>query len=61
MPEIKDCKISRIFFIFINEFWKRTVKNTFLQDSSRRLFQMFIKPDIQTFNSKQICSFDQYF
>ena len=50
---------SRIFFIFFNEFCKN-FKNTFLQDSSRRLLLIFRKPDIQTFNSKQICSLDQY-
>ena len=35
-------------------------KNTFLQDSSRRLLLLFKKLDIQTFNSTQICSLDQY-
>ena len=50
---------SRIFLIFFNEFCKN-VKSTFLQDSSRRLPLIFRKHDIQTFNSKQICSLDQY-
>ena len=35
-------------------------KNTFLQDSSRRLLLIFRKLDIQTFNSKQICLLNQY-
>ena len=50
---------SRIFLKFFNEFC-RNVKNIFLQDSSRRLLLIFRKPDIQTFNAKQICSLDQY-
>ena len=50
---------SRIFLIFFNEFFKN-VKSTFLQDSSRQLPLIFRKHDIQTFNSKQICSLDQY-
>ena len=50
---------SRIFLIFFNEFCKN-IKNTFSQDSSRRLPLIFRKPDIQTSNSKQICSLDQY-
>ena len=41
--KIKDC-ITDIFDIF-NEFC-RNVKNTFLQDSSRRLPLIFRKPDI---------------
>ena len=51
--------VSRIFFIFLNEFCKN-VKNNFLLDSSRQLLLIFRKPDIQTFNSKQIRSLDQY-
>ena len=50
---------SRIFLKFFNEFCKN-VKSTFLQDSSRRLLLIFRKPDIQTFDAKQICSHDQY-
>ena len=50
---------SRIFLIFFNEFCKN-IKNAFLQDSPRRLLLIFRKPDIQTFNPKQICSLDQY-
>ena len=38
----------------------KNFKNTFLQDTSRRLLLIFRKLDIQTFNSKQICSLDQY-
>ena len=38
----------------------KDVKNTFLQDSSRQLLLIFRKPYIQAFNSKQICSLDQY-
>ena len=45
--------------ILFCEFCKN-VKNTFLQDSSRRLLLMFRKPDIQTFNSEQNCALDQY-
>ena len=50
---------SRIFLIFFNEFCKN-VKNTFLQDSCRRLLLILRKGDIQTFNSNQICSLGQY-
>ena len=50
---------SQIFLIFFNEFLSN-VKNTFLQDSSRRLLLIFRKPDIQIFHSKWICSLDQY-
>ena len=57
--DFKQKTASRILLIFFNEFCKN-VKNTFLQDSSRRLLQIFRKLDIQTFNSKQICSLDQY-
>ena len=38
----------------------KDVKNSFLQDSSRRMPLIFRKLDIQTFNSKQICSLVQY-
>ena len=37
--------------------WSR---NTFLQDTSRWLLLIFGELDIQTFNSKQFCSLDQY-
>ena len=50
---------SQMFLIFFNEFCKN-FKNTFSQDTSRRLLQIFRKLDIQTFNSKQVCSLDQY-
>ena len=50
---------SRIFLIFFNEFCKN-FQNTFLQDTSRRLLLIFRELEIQTFNSKQICSLDQY-
>ena len=54
---VGDC-ITHIFDIF-NEFCKK-FNNTFLQDTSRRLLLIFRKLDIQIFNSKQICSLDQY-
>ena len=38
----------------------KNFKNTVLLDNSGRLFLIFRKLDIQTFNSKQICSLDQY-
>ena len=50
---------SRIFLIIFNEFCKN-FQNTFLQDTSRRLLLIFRELEIQTFNSKQICSLDQY-
>ena len=50
---------SGIILIFFSEFCKN-VKNTFLQDSFRRLLLIFRKPDIQPFISKQICSLDHY-
>ena len=50
---------SGIILIFFSEFCKN-VKNSFLQDSFRRLLLIFRKPDIQPFISKQICSLDHY-
>ena len=38
----------------------KDAKNTILQDSARRLILILRKLDIQTFNSKQICSLGQY-
>ena len=53
MHKKKDC-ITDNFDIF-NEFCKN-LKNTFLQDTASDIEKL----DIQTFDSKQICSLDQY-
>ena len=37
-----------------------SIGTSLLQDTSRRLFLIFRKLDIQTFNFKQICSLGQY-
>ena len=48
-------------WIFFNEFCKILILRTpSLQDTSKRLLLIYRKRDIQTFNSKQICSLDQY-
>ena len=52
-------KLMTQLWIFFNEFCKN-FKNTFLQDTSIQLLLIFRKLHIQTFNSKQICSLDQY-
>ena len=58
-PEILLKTVSWIFF---NEFCKIFILRThFLQDSSGQLLLIFRKLDIQTFNSKQIFSLDQYY
>ena len=54
-------KLKTASLIFFNEFCKIFVLRTFfLQGFSGRLLVMFRKLNIQTFNSKQIISLDQY-
>ena len=49
-------------WVFFNEFRKIFILRTyFLQDSSRQLLLIFRKLVIQTFNSKQMFLFDQYY
>ena len=40
--------------------FEKFLRTPFLQDTYRRLLLIFRKLDIQTLNSKQICSLDQY-
>ena len=54
-------KLKTASWIFFNEFCKNILRTYFLQNSSGRLLLIFRKLDIQTFNSKQIFSLNQYY
>ena len=53
-------KLKTASGIFFSMNFAKGVKNTSLQDPSRRLLLIFRKLDIQTFNSKKICSLVKY-
>ena len=56
---MKFIKVKTTARIFFNEFSK-TFKNTFFTGHLYSTLLIFRKLDIQTLNSKQICSLDQY-
>ena len=62
LPEILNVKVKTASWISFNEFSKIFILRThFLQYSSGRLFLILKKLGIQTFNSKQFLSLNQYY
>ena len=60
MPESPFNKVTDLLPEIQENFAKVFSKIVFLQDIFWRLLLIFRKLDIPTFNSKQICSLDQY-